>query len=106
MFLSAIQSIESDCQMRMGAACTLDQMIAGAWLKYDPAVDPNYAYTVKVNGKAWEARADPRRPGLGGFYFVTKFMSPDAYYNATGPAGPMDRKLTGRGIMGDSFSTR
>ena len=115
MFLSAIQSIQSDCQLHAGGACTIEQMVAGPkaadnWhiskLKYDPAMDPNYAYTVKVNGKAWEARADPKKPGLGGFYFFAKMMSPDAYYNATGPAGPMDRQLTSRGIMGDSFSVR
>ena len=115
MFLSAIQSIELDCQMRAGAACTMEQMVAGPKsldnshinrLKYDPAADPNYAYVVKVNGKSWEARADPKSPGLGGFYFITKFVSPDAYYNANGAAGPMDRQLTSRGISGDSFSTR
>jgi hypothetical protein len=115
MFLSAMQSIEGDCQRHAGGACTLEQMVAGPkpsdnWhinkLKYDPATDPNYAYTVKVNGRAWEARADPKKPGVGGFYFIAKSMSPDAYYNASGPAGPMDRQLTSRSIMGESFSMR
>ena len=104
MFLTAIQSIELDCSLHSGAACTMEQMKPK--LKYDPATDPNYAYTVKVNGKAWEARADPKKAGLGGFYFITKVMSPDAYYNEKGPAGPMDRQLTSRGIEGDSFSVR
>ncbi len=115
MFLAAIQSIQSDCQMHAGGACTLEQMIAGPkatdnWhinhLKFDPATDPNYTYTVKVNGKSWEAHADPKRQGLGGFYYMAKFVSPDAYYNANGPAGPMDRQLTSRSISGDSFSVR
>jgi hypothetical protein len=115
MFLTAIQSIEFDCQMRSGAACTMDQMVAGPKatdgsrinrLKFDPAADPNYGYSVKVNGKAWEAHADPKRQGLGGFYFIAKVMSPDAYYSPNGPAGPMDRQLTSRSISGDSFSVR
>ena len=104
MFLSAIQSIELDCQLRAGSACTMDQMVGR--LKYDPAGDPNYTYAVKVNGKAWEAHADPKRQGLGGFYFMARVMSPDAYYNPNGPAGPMDRQLTSRSISGESFSVR
>ena len=102
MFLSAFQSIELDCTLRANAACTMDQMKGK--LKYDPVMDPNYSYTVKVNGKAWEARADPKKPGIGGFYFIAKIMSPDAYFNEKGPAGPMDRELTSRGIEGDSFA--
>jgi hypothetical protein len=115
MFLAAIQSIESDCQMHAGGACTMEQMVAGpkatdSWrinkLKFDPATDPNYTYSVKVNGRAWEARADPKRQGLAGFYYISKFSSPDAYYNPNGPAGAMDRQLTSRSISGDSFSVR
>ena len=115
MFLGAIQTIQFDCQMHAAGACSMDQMLAGpkatdnshiSRLKYDPASDPNYTYTVRVNGKAWEAHADPKRQGLGGFYFMAKIMSPDAYYNPNGPAGPMDRQLTSRSIMGDSFSVR
>jgi len=115
MFLAAIQAIQGDCQMHGEGACTLDQMLEGPrsidnWhinrLKYDPAGDPNYTYTVKVNGKAWEAHADPKRPGLAGFYYYARFGSPDAFYNPSGPAGAMDRQLTSRSIMGDSFSVR
>lgn len=115
MFLAAMQSIQGDCQMHAGGACTLEQMVAGPkstdnWhinrLKYDPSADPDYTYTVKVNGRSWEAHANPKRQGLGGFYYIAKFASPEAYYNPNGPASPMDRQLTSRSISGDSFSAR
>ncbi len=104
MFLTAIQSIELDCQLHASKACTMDEVLPR--LKYDPASDHNYTYSLKVNGRAWEAHADPNRQGLGGFYFIAKVMSPDAYYNPNGPAGAMDRQLTSRSISGDSFSVR
>ena len=113
MFLTAIQSIEGDCQRHVGEACTMQQMVNGPpakdkWhvkkLKYDPAVDENYTYTVTATGQKWEARADPRKPGLGGFLWTAKGFSPDAFYNPKGPASTSDRKLTGRSVDGDSFA--
>jgi hypothetical protein len=116
MFLTAIQSIELDCQMRVKRACTMDQLLAGpvaadgahlAHLKFDPSMDPNYTYTLSASGMAWEARANPRKPGLAGFYFLAKMMTgPDATYNADGMASAIDKQLTSRSIEGDSFAVR
>jgi hypothetical protein len=115
MFMTAIQSIEGDCQRHVGEACTMQQMVNGPpakdkWhvkkLKYDPAIDENYTYTVTTSGQKWEARADPKKPGLGGFLWSAKGFSPDAYYNAKGPASTADRKLTGRSVDGDSFAVQ
>jgi Concanavalin A-like lectin/glucanases superfamily len=116
MFLTAIQSIELDCQMRVKHACAMDELLVGpvatdgarlAHLKFDPATDPNYTYTLSASGMAWEAHANPRRPGLAGFYFLAKMMAgPDATYNAGGAASAIDKQLTSRSIEGDSFAVR
>ena len=115
MFLTAIQNLEDACQLHAGHACTLNELLAGPapadkWpigrLKFDPAGDANYTYTVRTSGKAWEAHADPKKAGLGGFYFYAKFGAAEAYYNAAGSAGAMDDALTSRSVMGDSFATR
>ena len=116
MFLTAIQNIESDCQRRAKGACSLDQVLAGPTatdgshidrLKFDPKTDPNYAYTLAVSGTAWEAHANGKKPGLGGFYFFSKrFGTTDAYYSPAGAATAMDKELTSRSIEGDSFATR
>jgi hypothetical protein len=115
MFLSAIQNIERDCQMRAKHACTMDQLLAGpvtadgarlAHLKFDPAADPNYTYTLSASGMAWEARANANKPGLAGFYFLSKTFSVDVTYNRAGTASAIDKQLTGRSINGDSFAVR
>ena len=117
MFLTAMQNIESDCQMHVKRTCSLDEMLAGpvaadGWhinrLKFDPrSTDPNYTYVVGASGQAWEAHANAKKPGLRGFYFYNKgFGGADAYYSLTGSASAIDKTLTGRGVSGDSFSTR
>lgn len=76
-------------------------------LRFDPAADPNYRYTMRTSGPAWEAHADPVKPGLAGFYFYAKGIGgSDAYYNPGGPASLMDPKLMSRSIMGDGFDQR
>ena len=37
-------------------------------LKYDLRTDPNYTYTLAVGGTAWEAHANAKKAGFGGFY--------------------------------------
>jgi hypothetical protein len=116
MFLTAIQNIERDCQSRAKRACTLDQLLAGPSgadgshidrLKFDPKTDPNYTYTLLASGMAWEAHANAKRPGLSGFYFLSRdFPSANAYYNSAGTATVIDKELTSRSIEGDSFATR
>lgn len=115
MFLSAIADMERSCALNLQAACQLDQLVAGpqapnnsrmGHLKYDPRIaDPNYEYQFSAIGKTWSVKANPRRPGLGGFYFASQGFSTDAYYNAAGPAGAggTDRQLTERGVEGGSF---
>lgn len=113
MMLSAIQVAERECQKRLEVACTLEQLVNGPpgkdkWrmykLKVDPATDPDYTYTVSVNGRAWQAEARPKRAGLGGFLFVSKAMMPNAYYKPAGPATVKDFMLMGWGVDGDSFA--
>ena len=113
MMLSAIQTAERECQKRLEVACTLEQLVNGPpgkdkWrmykLKYDPATDPDYTYTITPNGRAWQAEARPRHDGLGGFLFVSKGMSPNAYYRPDGPATVKDFMLMGWGVDGDSFA--
>ena len=113
MMLAAIQTTERECQKRLEVACTLEQLVNGPpgkdkWrmykLKVDPATDPDYAYTVTVDGRAWQAEARPKQAGLGGFLFVSKGMSPNAYYRPAGPATVKDFMLMGWGVDGDSFA--
>jgi hypothetical protein len=116
MFLTAIQEIESECQMRAKAACSMEQMLAGpvapdgshlSRLKFDPKSDPNYTYTLGAVGMAWEAHANAKKPGLLGLYFLSKSIAgPDVSYNPSGTASPIDKQFTGRSIAGDSFATR
>ncbi|MGB8013608.1 MAG: LamG domain-containing protein [Terriglobales bacterium] len=118
MFLTAIQDLEFDCQMRAKHPCTLDQLLTGTVaadgshigrLKFDPKTDPNYTYTLgaSTSGMAWEAHANPKKPGLAGFYFMSKGNpGADAFYNPSGTAAIIDKELMGRGVEGDSFAAR
>jgi hypothetical protein len=113
MYLTAMQNIELNCQLTVKAACSLDQLLAGVRgpngavigrLKFDPAIDPNYNYSLASSGMAWEAHATAKRAGLAGFYFYSKGVANvEAHYAASGTAGAIDRTLTSRGISGDSF---
>lgn len=102
LFLTAIQQIESDCQNQRKAACAWDQVLGK--LKFDPRTDPNYTYTLAIGGLAWEAHANAKKPGLGGFYFFSiSFPTVDAFYNPSGPASVVSREIGNRSIEGDSF---
>jgi hypothetical protein len=116
MFLSAIENIEHNCQLTLQHVCPMDQILSGAYpqgtyiehLKFDPnRTDPNYAYTLAASGMAWEAHANPKRPGLKGFCFMARTIgTTTATYSPAGSAGWTDIELGNRGIEGDSFSTR
>lgn len=116
MFLTGIQTLEYDCQDRAKHACTMEQLVSGTVgangahlgrLKFDPKGDPNYAYTVTAGGMAWEAHANAKKPGLAGFYFVSRsFPTTSAYYSTAGTATIVDKELTGRGVEGDSFAAQ
>jgi Concanavalin A-like lectin/glucanases superfamily len=116
MFLTAIENIERDCQLRMMRACTMDELLTGTKpatgpgterLKFDPKVDPNYTYTFAAGSMAWEAHANAKKPGLMGFYYSSRGIgSTVTTYNRGGSASAVDTEITGRGIEGDSFATR
>lgn len=73
-------------------------------LKFDPRTDPNYTYTLGVVGTAWEAHANAKKAGFGGFYsFSLSFPAAYVFYNANGTASVITRQLTDRSIEGDSF---
>ena len=79
MFVSAIDSLEDDCGRHAAEPCTLAALVRGPkpketdWpmgkLKFDPTTtDPNYTYKVVLEERKWQIWANPRKPGLGGFY--------------------------------------
>jgi len=102
MFLTAIQQIEDGCQNTRKAACGWDVVLGQ--LKFDPRTDPNYTYTLGVGGTAWEAHANAKKAGFGGFYsFSLSFATVNVFYNANGAASVITRQLTDRLIEGDTF---
>jgi len=116
MFLSAMEQIEHDCQLTLQHTCPLAQILSGAYpagthmehLKFDPnKTDPNYTYTLATNGMAWEAHANPKRPGLAGFCFMARTIgTTTATINPNGAAGWVSDELGNRGTEGDSFATQ
>jgi hypothetical protein len=116
MFLSAFEIIEHNCQLTLQHVCPLEQTLSGAYpkgtiiehLKFDPnKSDPNYSYTLLTNGMAWEAHANPKRPGLKGFCFMARDVGTViATYNNNGPAGYTSTPIGDRGMEGDSFATQ
>ncbi len=115
MFLEAIGSLETECDNFFNRRCSLAELVAGAkspkWktgkLKYDPARDPNYKYTVTIAGFGWTASANPQRAGLGGFFADdSKGMIADSYYNANGPATARDKQIGEFSISGEIFQVQ
>jgi hypothetical protein len=116
MFLSAIEQIEHNCQLTLQHVCPMAQILSGAYpsgthiehLKFDPnKTDPNYTYTLATNGMAWEAHANPKKPGLAGFCFMARTIgTTTATMNPAGAAGWVSDELGNRGMEGDSFATQ
>ncbi len=116
MFLSAIEMIEHNCQLTLQHVCPMNQILSGSYppgaviehLKFDPnKTDPNYAYTLGTNGMAWEAHANPKKPGLKGFCAMSRNIGTTTYtYSNSGPAGWVSTELGNRGMEGDSFATQ
>jgi hypothetical protein len=114
MFLSAIEEIEHECQLGIQRACPMDELLSGKHpggnniehLKFNPnKTDPNYIYTLAVNGMAWEAHATAKKPGLKGFCFMARDIGTVvATYSNTGPASWTTTALGNRGMEGDSFA--
>ncbi len=115
MFIEAIGSLENGCDLHLNRKCSLAELVSGpkaqSWeigrLKYDPARDSNYKYTVTLNGTGWVASATPRRAGLGGFFTDgTRGMIHDSYYNPNGPATMKDTRLGETSISGELFQVQ
>jgi hypothetical protein len=116
MFLSAIEVIEHNCQLTLQHVCPLEQTLSGAYpkgaiiehLKFDPSkTDPNYTYILLTNGMAWEAHANPKRPGLKGFCLMARDIGTVvATYSNSGPAGWTSTPIGDRGTEGDSFAVQ
>lgn len=112
MFVETIGSMEDDCNRHLSRRCSLAELIAGptspGWnigrLKYDPARDPNYKYTVTISGTGWVASATPQRAGLGGIFVDGNHgMIPNSYYKANGPASAKDTRLGEISVGGETF---
>ncbi|HEV3313068.1 MAG TPA: hypothetical protein VG815_21360, partial [Chloroflexota bacterium] len=106
---------EDDCHRHLDRRCSLAELVVGpkspGWnigkLKYDPARDPNYRYTITITGTGWVASANPQRAGLGGFFVDGTFhLTADIYYNANGHATAKDRQLGEIAIEGESFQVQ
>ena len=115
MFMEAIGSLETECDLHLNRKCSLAELVGGPrspnWkigkLKYDPARDPNYKYTVTITGTGWVASANPRRAGLGGFFADdSRGLIADSYYNANGPATAKDRRLNEISYSGELFQVQ
>lgn len=115
MFIETIASLEGDCKLHLSRSCSLAELVAGPkspdWnigkLKYDPALDPNYKYTVTITGGSWIASANPQRAGLGGFFLDgTRGMIANSYYSSTGPATVKDKELGEISITGAPFQVQ
>ncbi|MGB8096027.1 MAG: hypothetical protein WCF17_02655, partial [Terracidiphilus sp.] len=115
MFIEAFGSLETECDNFFNRRCSLAELVAGPkspkWktgrLKYDPARDPNYKYTVTITGTGWTASANPQRAGLGGFFMdCSRGIIPDTYYNAGGPASVNDTRLGEISVSGEIFQVQ
>jgi hypothetical protein len=112
IFVEAIKSLEDDCGRHAAEPCTLEALVRGpkasdssgmGKLKFDPnATDPNYTYKVTLNGKDWEIWANPRKPGLGGFYAKGRFFG-GQWYNPAGIATKANMTIDESSIDGDLF---
>ncbi|MGD0734237.1 MAG: LamG domain-containing protein [Terracidiphilus sp.] len=117
MFLSSIEVIEHNCQLTLQKVCPLNQILTASYppagkniehLKFDPnKTDPNYTYTLATGGMAWEAHANPKKPGLKGWCFMARDVGTTIVtYNKTGPSGYTDIPIGNRGMSGDSFAVQ
>jgi hypothetical protein len=112
MFMDAIEFMEGDCKLHLSRLCSLPELVSGVSspdgsigrLKYDPARDVNYSYTIAFAGSGWTASATPRRGGLAGFYVDGRHgMIADTYYQADGVATEGSSKLGDIAIDGELF---
>jgi hypothetical protein len=122
LFVHNIRSLEKDpCIRRLERLCSLDELVQGIpsklggpiGLKRNPLRETDYSYQVTFFGepyltaKRFQVEAIPRRPGLGGFLYISDIRGfSDFYYNADGAATTKDKKLGAYGTNGDGFVAR
>jgi hypothetical protein len=112
MFMEAISNMEDDCGRHLSRPCPLDELVKGPkapdWnigrLKYDPAQDANYKYSVEISSGKWKARAVPQHPGIGGFFYDGSSMIAKSYYNPNGPATADSTRLGEIDVAGETFN--
>ena len=122
LFVHNIRSLEKDpCIRRLERLCSLDELVKGipsklggpSGLKRNPMQETDYSYQVTFFGqpyqtaKRYQVEAIPRRPGLGGFLYISDIRGfSDFYYNANGAATTKDKQLGAYGSTGDGFVAR
>ncbi len=113
MFMEAIANLEGGCSLHLNRNCSLAELVAGPkspnWnigkLRYDPARDASYKYTVTMSGRGWVASANPQHAGVGGFFIDgTHGMMANLYFNPSGPATVKDKYLNDFSISGEQFN--
>lgn len=112
LFMDAISAMETDCHFSLHRPCSLEELVKGSSgsqsigrLKFDPALDENYKYSVKTSSEGWSAEAKPQHPGLGGLFYdgMNRSMA-RSYFNPAGPATSQSTELGDAVVLG-SFHT-
>ena len=122
LFVHNIRSLEKDpCIRRLERLCSLDELVqripsklgGPSGLSRNPMRETDYSYKVTFFGepyqtaKRYQVEAIPRRPGLGGFLYISDIRGfSDFYFNANGAATTKDKKLGAYGSNGDGFVAR
>ena len=122
LFVHNIKSLQKDpCMKYLQRLCSLDELVQGVkgkpggekGLNRNPARETDYSYQVTFFGEPYQTAARyqveaiPRRPGLGGFLFVSDRRGfSNFYYNPNGAATAKDKKLGAYGTNGDGFIAR
>jgi hypothetical protein len=115
-FVVSIASIEAWCLQDEEHPCTLRQMISSnrttagspvGCLLYDPADDANYAISITINDKSWEARASAKTKSLMSFHFKSTGdpHSPNTFYKPSGVVGAVEKELTAYEVSGNSLQS-
>lgn len=94
--LGGLLSREQFCKAAVGKYLSLDEVVKGFSssatllpMEADPRRDANYEYHLVAHAESIELWANPRRPGLGGFFSDGTRIC----YNAQGPASSRDKKV-------------
>ena len=87
--LSAMEAVQ--CKAQGKRWCTMEELLRVGGEKDPSAGNPDYRYSIAVNGDDISISAIPRRPGLGGFLNDRTGV----YFNPDGPASRNATKIRG-----------